>query len=66
MIVGTQCKSGGTLDTDSDLDRRGSHKTPLTSHGAESGEMSNVKVIGNFEAFLESTNTPSSDQRFRS
>jgi hypothetical protein len=28
--------------------------------------MSNVKVIDNLETFLESTNMPSSDQRFRS
>jgi hypothetical protein len=27
--------------------------------------MPNVKVIGNFETFLESTNIPSSGQRFR-
>jgi hypothetical protein len=27
--------------------------------------MPNVKATGNFETFLENTNTPSSDQRFR-
>jgi hypothetical protein len=29
-------------------------------------KMHNMKVIENFEAFPESTNTPSSDQQFRS
>jgi hypothetical protein len=36
----------------------------LIGYGAESGEMPNVKEIGNFETFPESANTPSSDQRF--
>jgi hypothetical protein len=49
-----------------DLDWRWSHKTPLIEYGAESGEMSNVKVIYNFETFPESTNMPSYNQRFRS
>jgi hypothetical protein len=49
-----------------ELDWRRSHKTPLIEYGAESGEMSNVKAIGNFINFPESTNTPSYDQRFRS
>jgi hypothetical protein len=53
------------LGTDSDLNRRRSRKTPLTGRGAESGEISNVKVIANFETFLESINMPSSDQWFR-
>jgi hypothetical protein len=36
-------------------------KTPLIEYGAESGEMSNVKVIENFDTFPESINTPSSN-----
>jgi hypothetical protein len=43
-----------------------SQNPPLTGHGAESGEMSNVTAIGNFETFLESMNTSSYDQQFRS
>jgi hypothetical protein len=65
MIIGTQCTRGRILSTDSDLDRRRSRKTPLIGYGADSGERSNVKVIENFETFLESTNMPLSDQRFR-
>jgi hypothetical protein len=66
MIVGTQCTSGRTMNTDSYFYWRRSRKTPLIGYGAESGEMSNVKVIENFETFLERTNTSSSDQWFRS
>jgi hypothetical protein len=36
------------------------------SYGAESGSMHRMKVIDNFEAFPESTNTPPFDQQFRS
>jgi hypothetical protein len=64
MIIGTQRTSGRTLDIDSDLDWRRSHKTPLIGYSAESGEMFNVKVIENFETFPQSTNMPSYDQRF--
>jgi hypothetical protein len=56
MIIGTQCISGRTLNTASDLG-----KTLLTEHGAESGEMPNVKVIENYNTFPESTNAPLSD-----
>jgi hypothetical protein len=51
MIIGTQRTSGRTLDTDSDSDRRRSRKTLLIGNSAESGEMSNVKVIENFDTF---------------
>jgi hypothetical protein len=46
----------------------GAHRsdTLLTETGAESGKVHNTKVIENFETFPESTNTPSSDQQFRS
>jgi hypothetical protein len=51
MIIGTQRTSGRTLDTDSDSDRRRSRKTLLIGNSAEPGEMSNVKVIENFDTF---------------
>jgi hypothetical protein len=54
------------INSDSDSDRRHSHKILLTEFGAESGEMHNIKVIDNFETLSESINTPSYDQRFRS
>jgi hypothetical protein len=38
----------------------------LIEYGAESGKMSNVKVIENFDTFPKSTNMLSYDQRFRS
>jgi hypothetical protein len=38
----------------------------MIEHGAESGKMQNMKVIENFVTFLESINTPSSNQRFKS
>jgi hypothetical protein len=38
----------------------------LTEFGVKSGEMNNTKVVENFEAFPESSNTPSYDQRCRS
>jgi hypothetical protein len=41
-------------------------KTPLTKPATESGEMTNRKVIENFETIPGSTNTPPSDLRFRS
>jgi hypothetical protein len=41
-------------------------QTLLTEIGVGSGEMHNIKLIDNFETFLESINTPSHDQRFRS
>jgi hypothetical protein len=66
MIIETQYTSGITLNTDSDLDWRWSRKTLLTEFGAESGKMHNLKVIQNFETFLESMNMPSYDQQFRS
>jgi hypothetical protein len=49
-----------------DLDWQRSRKILLIEYGAESGEMSNVKVIDNFENSPESTNTLSSDQRLGS
>jgi hypothetical protein len=48
------------------MDFQRCRKTLLTENGAESGKMHNIKVIENFETFLESTNTPSYNQWFRS
>jgi hypothetical protein len=48
MSIGMPCTSGGTLITDSDLDRLRSRKTLLIGHSAESGKMHNMKVIENF------------------
>jgi hypothetical protein len=63
-------KSDGLLkfwaDQIFDLDWWWSRKTPLIEYGTESGEMSNVKLIDNFETVPESTNMPSCDQRFKS
>jgi hypothetical protein len=66
MIVGTQRTSGRILIAASDLGWWWSRKTPLIEYGAESWERSNTRVIERFETFPERTNTPSSDQRFRS
>jgi hypothetical protein len=66
MIIGTQCTSGRTLNTGSDLDWRRSRKTLLTEFGAESGEMNNTKVVDDFYIFLESIDTPLYDQQFSS
>jgi hypothetical protein len=44
---------------------RQSRKTPLTETGTKSGKAHNTEVVENFDIFLKSTNTPSSDQRFR-
>jgi hypothetical protein len=63
MIVGTQCTSGRTLNTDSDSDWQRSRKALLTEFGAESGEMNNTKVVDNFDIFIESIDTPSYDQQ---
>jgi hypothetical protein len=54
------------VNSDSDSDRRRSHKTQLRENGAESGKLLNNKVIDNFETFLESRTTPSYAQWFRS
>jgi hypothetical protein len=64
MIIGTQCTSGRILNTASDLGWWRSRKTLLIGYGAESWEMTNVKVIENFDTFPESTNMPSYDRRF--
>jgi hypothetical protein len=45
------------------LDRNGIQRLVINTYGAESGEMTNVKVIENFETFPESTNMPSYNQR---
>jgi hypothetical protein len=66
MVVGTQCTSEKTLNTDSDLDWRWSRKTLLTEFGVESGDMNNTKVVDNFDIFPESLDTSSYDQRFSS
>jgi hypothetical protein len=55
-----------TLNTDSDLDGRRSHKTLLTEFGANSRKMHNMKVIDNVKTFPERINTPSYDQQFSS
>jgi hypothetical protein len=49
MIIGTQCTSGRTLNTDADSDSRRFRKTFLTEFGVESGEIPNIKVIDIFE-----------------
>jgi hypothetical protein len=51
MIVGTQYTSKRTLNTDSDLDWRRSHKTLMTEHDTKSGKIVNIKVIVIFETF---------------
>jgi hypothetical protein len=54
------------VNSDSIFSCQQSHKTLLTETGRESGKAHNTEVIENFENFPESTNTSSSDQRFRS
>jgi hypothetical protein len=63
MIVGTQCKSGRTLNTDSGSDSWRSRKTLLAEFGVESEEMNNTQVVENFDIFPASIYTQLYDKR---
>jgi hypothetical protein len=52
--------------TKSVLNKRSSLNSTLTSNGTDLGEEDYTKIVDNFDSFLESINTPLSDEWFRS
>jgi hypothetical protein len=52
--------------TKSVLTKRSSLNSTLTSNGTDLGEEDYTKIVDNFDSFLESINTPLSDEWFRS